>query len=148
MPQSLANVLVHLVYSTKDRAPCLTREVRMDLFPYAGGVLRNMQCPLLQIGGIEDHLHMLIRLPRTMTLAQVVEKTKTSTSKWLKTRGLHDFAWQSGYGAFSIGTDQTERTVSYIQTQEEHHHTISFQDELRGLMREAGIELDERYVWD
>lgn len=148
MPQSLANVLVHIVYSTKDRAPSLTREVRDDLFPYVGGILRNIECPLLQIGGVEDHVHMLIRLPRTMTLAQVVEKTKTSTSKWLKTRGPSSFAWQAGYGAFSIGAGDTDRTIGYIQAQEDHHRRTSFQDELRTLMAEAGVVLDERYAWD
>jgi REP element-mobilizing transposase RayT len=148
MPQSLAKVLVHIVYSTKDRTPNLRREIRAELFPYTGGILRHIECPLLQIGGIEDHVHMLIRLPRTMTLAQVVEKTKTSTSKWLKTKGLPDFAWQAGYGAFSIGANDIDRTVRYIQSQEEHHRKMSFQDELRALMAEAGLEMDERYAWD
>jgi putative transposase len=148
MPQSLANVLVQIVYSTKDRTPNLSPETRAALYPYTGGVLRNMETQLLQIGGVEDHVHLLVRLPRTLTLVQVVEKTKTSTSKWLKTRGLPEFAWQAGYGAFSIGASDAERTINYIQTQEQHHRTVSFQEELRTLMREAGIEVDERYVWD
>lgn len=83
-----------------------------------------------------------------MTLAQVVEKTKTSTSKWLKAQGTADFAWQAGSGAFSIGANDTERVVSYIQAQEERHRTVRFQDELRALMGEAGLAMDERYVWD
>ena len=148
MPQSLAHVLVHIVYSTRGRTPYLTPEVRDMLYPYTGGVLRNIECPLLQIGGVEDHVHMLIRLPRTMTLAQVVEKTKSSTSKWLKTKGLPDFSWQAGYGAFSVGISEIERTVRYIQSQEGHHRRVSFQEELRALLLEAGIEVDERYVWD
>jgi len=148
MPQSLAIVLVHIVFSTKDRAPRLTADVRASLFPYIGGVLRNVECPLLQIGGVEDHVHLLVRLPRTMTLAQIVEKTKTSTSKWLKTQDLDGFAWQAGYGAFSVGADGADRAIRYIQSQEDHHRKVSFQDELRALMREAGLEIDERYVWD
>jgi putative transposase len=148
MPQSLANVLVHIVFSTKDRTPWLSPDIREALFPYLGGILRNIECPLLQIGGVEDHVHLLIRLPRTMTIAQFVEKVKTSTSKWLKTRGVSEFAWQAGYGAFSIGASDTETTVRYIQNQEEHHRKVSFQEELRALLREAGIEFDERYVWD
>ncbi len=148
MPQSLANVLVHIVFSTSGRTPNLTREVREALYPYIGGVLRNIDCSLLQVGGFEDHVHLLIRLPRTMTLAQVVEKTRTSTSKWLKAKGLTAFAWQSGYGAFSVGTGEADRTIRYIQGQEEHHRTVSYQEELRVLMLEAGLEIDERYVWD
>jgi putative transposase len=148
MPQSLANVLVHLVFSTRDRAPHLTPELRHDLFPYTGGLLRNIECPLLQIGGVADHVHILIRLPRTMTLAQVVEKVKTSTSKWVKTKGLQDFAWQAGYGAFSVGNRDLDQVMAYIQSQEEHHRQVSYQDELRLLFREAGIDFDERYVWD
>jgi REP element-mobilizing transposase RayT len=148
MPQSLANVLVHIVFSTKDRAPVLSREIRNDLFPYFAGVLRNIDCPLLQVGGVEDHVHLLIRLPRTMTLAQVVEKAKTSTSKWLKTKGLPGFAWQAGYGAFSIGSRDIDVVIAYIQSQEEHHYRRGFQDEVRELLRDVGLEIDERYIWD
>lgn len=148
MPQSLANVLIHLVFSTRDRCPYLTREIREELFPYLGGLFRNIECPVLQIGGVEDHVHILFRLSRTITLAQVVEKTKSSTSKWLKTKGYHDFAWQAGYGAFSVSQSQAGHVVAYIQGQEDHHRVLSFQDELRALFTEAGIELDERYVWD
>lgn len=148
MPQSLANVLVHLVFSTKDRTPYLTSDIRRELFPYMGGVLRNIECPVLQIGGVEDHVHILLRLSRTISLAQLVEKTKTSTSKWIKTKGPADFAWQAGYGAFSVQQNETDRVIRYLQGQEEHHRTVSFQDELRGLLNEAGLAFDERYMWD
>jgi len=148
MPQSLANVLVHLVFSTRDRTPWLTGDVREELFPYMGGVLRNIECPVLQIGGVEDHIHILLRLSRTVSPAQLVEKTKTSTSKWVKTKGPTDFAWQAGYGAFSVGQSQTEGLIRYIQGQEEHHRTVTFQDELRTLFAQEGIAFDERYVWD
>lgn len=148
MPQSLANVLVHLVFSTKDRTPYLTNDLRRQLFPYMGGVLRNIECPVLQIGGVEDHVHILLRISRTITLAQLVEKTKTSTSKWIKTKGPIDFAWQAGYGAFSVGQGESDRVVRYIQGQEAHHRSVCFQDELRALFAEAGLVFDERYVWD
>jgi len=148
MPQSLANVLIHLVFSTRDRSPHLTREIREELFPYLGGLFRNIECPVVQIGGVEDHVHILFRLSRTITLAQIVEKTKTSTSKWLKTKGCPDFAWQAGYGAFSVSQSQASSVVAYIQGQEDHHRVLSFQDELRALFTEAGIDYDERYVWD
>lgn len=148
MPQSLANVLIHLVFSTRDRAPSLTSDIRAELYPYLGGLLRNIDCPMLQIGGVEDHVHILFRMSRTITLAQVVEKTKTSSSKWLKTKGRPDFAWQAGYGAFSVSQSQVCHVVAYIQRQEEHHRVVSFQDELRQLFADAGIDFDERYVWD
>jgi REP element-mobilizing transposase RayT len=113
-----------------------------------GGVLRNIECPVLQIGGVEDHVHILLRLSRAVSLGQLVEKTKTSTSKWIKTKGPTGFAWQAGYGAFSVGQGESDGVVRYIQGQEERHRTVSFQDELRMLLTEAGLEFDERYVWD
>lgn len=148
MPQSLANVLVHIVYSTYGRTPCLSHEVRGVLFPYTNGILRNIGCPVLQIGGTNDHVHLLLRLSRTLTLAQVVETTKTSTSKWIKTQGISEFAWQAGYGVFSVGQRESDEVIRYIQSQEDHHRRVSFQEELRALMKEEGLNIDERYVWD
>lgn len=148
MPQSLATVLVHAVFSTKDRTPWLTPELRQELHPYVVGVLANIGCPSIQTGGVEDHVHLLFQLSRTMSLAQVIERTKTSTSNWLKTKGPTDFAWQAGYGAFSVGPAEVDRIVAYIKSQEEHHRRVTFQDELRGLLRESGMDFDERYLWD
>jgi putative transposase len=139
--------LVYAVFSTKDRTPWLTPEIRQELHPYIVGVLANIGCPSIQTGGVEDHVHILFRLPRTVSLAQVIEKTKTSTSKWMKNKHAN-FAWQAGYGAFSVGTGEADRIVGYIQSQEEHHRNVSFQEELRGLLLEAGLEFDERYLWD
>lgn len=148
MPQSLARVLVHLVFSTKHRAAVLSTDVRSELYPYLGGVLRNIGCTTIQVGGVEDHVHLLFGISRTMTIAQVVEKLKTSSAKWLTSKGLPDFAWQSGYGAFSVGPLEANSVIAYIQNQEAHHRQISFQDELRALLAEAGVEIDERYIWD
>ena len=148
MPQSLSNILVHLLFSTKNRAPCLVQEIRNELFPYLGAVLRNSGCTPLQIGGVEDHVHILFRLPRTVTVAQVAEKSKTSSSKWLKGKDLPEFAWQAGYGAFSVGPSEKETVVRYIQDQEDHHREQDYKDELRRLLEEAEVEFDERYVGD
>src|SRR5581483_1141630 len=117
MPQSLARVLVHLVFSTKNRAPVLAPEVRAELHPYLAAVLANDDCPSLQVGGVEDHVHLLFSLSRTRTIAQVVENVKTSSSKWLKTKGtqLTDFYWQAGYGAFSVSRSQADEVVEYIR---------------------------------
>ena len=119
-----------------------------EVHAYLGGVLRNHNCNPIEIGGVEDHVHILLGLSRTMTIAQVTEQVKTSTTKWIKTKGDPDFSWQSGYGAFSVGVREVEQMTGYIRNQEAHHRTISFQDEFRSLLREAGLEFDERYVWD
>lgn len=148
MPQSLATVLVHVVFGTKDRTPWLTPEIRQELHPYVVGVLANIGCPSIQVGGVEDHLHILFRLSRTRSLADVIEKSKTSTSKWIKTKGPTGFAWQAGYGAFSVGSAEADRVVAYIKRQGDHHRKVTFQDELRGLLRESRTDFDERYLWD
>lgn len=150
MPQSLSNVLIHVVFSTKHRAPLLGAEIRQELHPYLVGIVRNNGCHSLQVGGVEDHVHLLVALSRTISIAQLVEHLKTGSSKWLKTKGpaLSDFSWQSGYGVFSVGASQADTVVRYIQHQEEHHHKTTFQEEFRKIVEEAGIELDERYVWD
>lgn len=150
MPQSLSNVLIHIAFSTKHRAPLIDPETRKELHPYLAGVVRNNGCHSLQVGGVEDHVHLLLALSRTVTIAQLVEHLKTGSSKWIKTKGPHlsGFSWQGGYGAFSVSAGEAERVIHYIQNQEEHHREITFQDEFRRLMEEAAIEIDERYVWD
>ena len=150
MPQSLARVLVHLVFSTKNRVPVLTPEIREELHPYLAVVLTNDGCPSLQVGGVEDHVHLLFALSRTRTIAEVVENVKTSSSKWLKTKwkALAEFHWQSGYGAFSVSRSQTDEVIDYIRRQEEHHKSRTFQQEYRRFLELHGIEYDEHYVWD
>jgi REP element-mobilizing transposase RayT len=150
MPQSLSNILTHLVFSTSHRDPKLNPEVREDLFPYFTGILRNIGCQTIQIGGVEDHVHILLNLSRTVTVADTVKALKGGTSGWIKDRWPRqkDFAWQAGYGIFSIGHSEVQSAVNYIATQQEHHQKVSYQDEYRELMTLAGIEIDERYVWD
>lgn len=149
MPQSLSNVVLHLVFSTKNRYPWITKDIRPDLNRYMTGTLANMGCPVIQIGGVEDHMHVLCALGRTITIAKTVEQAKTGTNSWLKDeRGLKDFSWQGGYGSFSVGRREVETLIRYIQNQEEHHKNVSFQDEYRALLHEAGIPFDEKYVWD
>jgi len=147
MPQPLSNVLVHLVFSTKRRNPRITPTIRRELNPYLTAVLKNHDCPALQIGGVEDHVHVLLQLSRKMSIAEVVEKVKTSSSKWAKPKDP-EFAWQAGYGAFSVSPFQSDGVIGYIQDQEAHHRGLSFQDEYRELLRLAGMALDERYAWD
>lgn len=150
MPQSLSFNLVHLVFSTKDRKPCLEPEVRTPLHAYLATIARNTNCECYRVGGVADHVHLAIRLSRTLTLAKLVEEVKVSSSKWIKTQSpdLHDFSWQRGYACFSVDTKDLPRLCGYIDRQEEHHQVKSFQEEYRELLAEAGIEFDERYVWD
>ena len=151
MPQSLAKILVHTVFSTKDRRPFLRgKSLRDELHRYMGGILTNHDCQPISIGGVEDHVHILSMLSRTCEAAEMVKEVKRSSSLWLKTKNpdLSDFAWQNGYGIFSIGQSQVETVQDYIAGQEEHHRKVSFQDELREFLRRYEIEFDERYVWD
>ena len=137
-----------MVFSTKQRTPWLTTGLREELYGYIVGLLRNQGCVPIQTGGVEDHVHILFGLSRTVTVAQVAEKVKSASSKWIKEKGLVEFSWQAGYGAFSISNGHVNAAVRYIQNQEEHHKSISYQDEFRALMEEAGMVIDERYVWD
>jgi REP element-mobilizing transposase RayT len=151
MAQSLAKILVHTVFSTKDRRPFLRdKAVREELHHYLGGILTNHDCQPLIIGGIEDHVHILSTLTRTGTAAELVKELKRGSSLWLKTKSsdLNGFAWQNGYGIFSIGFSQLEAVRTYIAGQEEHHRHVSFQDEFRQFLRRYEIGFDERYVWD
>jgi REP element-mobilizing transposase RayT len=150
MPQSLSRVLVHLIFSTKHRVPILTPAIQAELHPYLAVVLRDNECPSLQVGGVEDHVHLFFALSRTLTIAKVVEIVKTSSSKWIKTKGAEfaGFHWQGGYGAFSVSQSNADDVIRYIRNQEEHHRTISFQDEFRKFLELYQIEYDERYVWD
>jgi len=150
MPQSLSRLLVHLIFSTKNRVPALTPALCTELYPYLAATLRDTACPPLRVGGVEDHVHILFGLSRTLSVANVVEAVKTSSSKWIKTKGpeLGSFYWQGGYGAFSVSQSDVEAVIQYIDRQEEHHKRISFQDEFRKFLDRYQIPYDERYVWD
>jgi putative transposase len=129
MPQSLAKILVHVVFSTRDRLPLLAHvPLREELHRYIGGILGNLDCQPLIVGGVEDHVHFLSTLSRTCTVADMIKEVKRSSSVWIKTKdaALASFAWQAGYGAFSIGASQIEDVRAYITTQKEHHQKISF----------------------
>jgi REP element-mobilizing transposase RayT len=150
MPQSLANNLVHLVFSTKHREPWLIDAVRPELHAYLSTVFKNLKCPVLILNSVEDHVHILFSLRRTVALATVVEDAKKSSSKWIKTLSadLLSFAWQGGYGAFSVSESNVATVRQYIARPAEHHKKISFQDELRAFLKKHELEFDERYLWD
>ena len=148
MPQSLAAIYVHGVFSTKNRQPVFDNVAfRRDVHAYIAGVAKRLDCPALEIGGVADHVHVLARLGRTITVAEWMKETKRVSSAFVN-ETIKGFAWQSGYGAFSVSATDVDKIVHYIRNQEEHHKTFSFQDEFRKLLSEHGIEWDEEYVWD
>ena len=150
MPQSLSRILIHLIFSTKDRVPLLTPSIRAELHHYLAAILHDNDCPSLRVGGTEDHVHLSFGLSRTLPIAKVVEMVKTSSSKWLKTKSKEftSFHWQGGYGAFSVSQSDADAVIQYIDRQEEHHRRITFQEEYRKFLDRYQVTYDERYMWD
>jgi REP element-mobilizing transposase RayT len=151
MPQSLAAVYLHLVFSTKERRLFLQdRAMREELHKYIGGVSKTLECAPIRIGGVEDHVHVLARFGRTLSIAEWVKELKRLSSIWVHERGpLHaGFQWQNGYGVFSVSRSKLDDVTAYVEGQEDHHRRMSFQDELRAMLRKHGMEYDERYLWD
>ena len=150
MPQSLARLNVHLVFSTKYRERVLHDQVRNSLHAYMATVLANTGCSPVLINSVEDHIHILFDLGRTVAVSQAVEEVKKSSSKWIKTTGneFAKFAWQNGYGAFAVSESNVPAVRRYIADQQEHHRQKSFQDEYRAFLKRHGVAYDERYVWD
>jgi putative transposase len=150
MAQSLSSILIHLVFSTKNREPFITPEIEKELHPYMAKIFRELKSPSLAIDGTSDHLHILFSLGRVIKVADLVEEVKTESSKWIKTKGreFKNFHWQRGYGAFSIGQSNLVSLERYIYAQKQHHRRVTFQDEYRKFLNAYEIDFDERYVWD
>ena len=150
MAQSLSKVLIHLVFSTKRRAPLLPPTLYPALHAYAQGIFKKQKCHLIEVNNVADNVHMLFDLHRTEALSNVVMHVKKGTSRWLKEQSpeFRDFDWQEGYGAFSVGRSQRDDLVAYIRNQQRRHARIAFQDEFRKFLDIYEIEFDERYVWD
>lgn len=142
---SFVSCLMHCVFSTKDRKPHLSPEIRQDLQPYLGGICRNNKMKSPMIGGVEDHIHILLSLPSTMSIAKAVQLLKGNSSKWIHETfpSLKSFEWQEGYGAFSIGVSGIDATTKYIQDQANHHKRRSFKDELRTILKKHGLDFEE-----
>jgi len=150
MPQSLSNIILHIIFSTQYRAPMIPTEQAADLYRYLAAIARAHGCPAHRIGGTENHVHICCSLARTLTCAKLVEEIKTGSSKWMKLQlpQAAGFAWQHGYGAFSVGESQLETLKRYIENQPKHHARFSFEEELREMLRRYGVSYDERYIWD
>ena len=150
MPLSLSLVVIHIIFSTKERRSILDSKTRPKLHAYLATVARDAGCECYRAGGVADHVHLAIRLSRTLTIADLVETLKTSSSKWLKTESLAlaSFSWQRGYGCFSVGPTDLDSLCAYIDRQPEHHRVRTFQDEFRMFLKKYGVEYEEAYVWD
>ena len=150
MPQSLSKVILHIVFSTKDREPWLGLDVRARMHAYLATVCRDLGGEVVRVGGVADHVHIVTTLPRTLSQAQLIEQAKKISSKWVKTVDVRyrGFFWQRGYGAFSVSPSQLEAVLQYVDAQQEHHRTRTFQEEYRELLHRHGVDFDERYVWD
>lgn len=150
MGHTFTDILIHAVFSTKQRVARITPEVQARMFPYVGGILRAEDCALLAIGGMPDHVHILVLLHPGRAIADVMRVVKSRSSGWVHDTfpGAEEFAWQAGYGAFSVSQSNRARVVQCIETQAEHHRTRTFQEEFLELLRRHEVEFDERYVFD
>ncbi|HEY0740107.1 MAG TPA: IS200/IS605 family transposase [Chryseosolibacter sp.] len=149
MGQSLVNVYVHIVFSTKYREPIIYPEVESELHQYLGGVCNRLDCQSLNVGGYVEHIHILCKLSKKITLMKLVEEVKSHSSKWIKTKDarLKHFGWQDGYGAFSVDHHHVDVIRNYITNQHEHHSKKKFQKEYLEILDENGVNFDERYLW-
>jgi len=147
MSDTFSNLSVHVVFSTKDRIPLMTRRVRKRIFPYIGGVIKGLGGTVIAIGGMPDHAHLVSRLPTNMCVADFVRKVKSNSSKWMKERETNvKFGWQCGYGAFSVSQSVVSSVAQYVRNQERHHRLRSFEDELKMLLTRHGINFDKRHL--
>ena len=142
---SFVSCLMHVVFSTKERRPWITADIQDRLWPYLGGIARENKMKALKVGGVEDHVHILLSLPSTLAIAKAVQLLKGNSSKWIHETFLmlKTFEWQEGYGAFSIGVSGIDDTVKYIENQAEHHHKQSFKDELKAFLKRHALEYEE-----
>ena len=150
MPQSLSQIYLHIIFSTKNRLPFIKPEIEPELYAYMATIFDQLSCHAHKIGGTENHIHIACNLSRTVKVSHLLEKVKKGSSKWIKTKGLEykKFYWQVGYGAFSFGRSQLGQVLDYIGKQKEHHQKVTFEVEYLAFLKKYDVEYDERYVWD
>ncbi len=150
MPQSLSKVILHIVFSTKNREKTIPEHVQHMLYAYIAGIAKLNSSYTFKVGGTTDHVHVACTLPRTMTISDLVQEIKQSSSKWIKDKHpvCRTFEWQNGYAVFSVGQRQVDGLVRYINEQKQHHHRRPFKDELRDLLEQYEVDYDDRYLWD
>ena len=147
MSQSLVSNRVHIIFSTKARKTLITADAKDALWRYIMGIGKNLDLPILAVGGMPDHVHLLVAIPPNRTISETIQKLKANSSRWMKSR-VPGFAWQRGYAAFSVSTSSVDATVEYIRNQERHHARRDFKRELLDFLAKNGVAYDERYVFD
>ncbi|CAN5412998.1 IS200/IS605 family transposase [soil metagenome] len=150
MAHTFTNLLTHLIFSTKDRVPCIKVDLKPNLFAYLGGIVREIRGKAYAIDGTADHVHILVSLPPSIALSDAVRIIKTNSSGWAHDQGVshRTFAWQIGYGGFSVSKSNVPDVIKYIQSQEEHHRKVSFKEEFITFLEKHEIEYDTRYIWE
>ncbi len=147
MSHTYISQYVHCVFSTKKRLDRIPDDIRTELWAYIGGIARTNNSKAIAVGGTANHIHVLLSIPATTTIARMMQMIKGGSSKWLHETIGKEFAWQEAYGAFTIGVSQVKQTVAYINSQAEHHAKRNFEDEFRAFLKAHGIEFDEKYVF-
>jgi putative transposase len=150
MTQSLVKILIHAVFSTKNRENLISQQIEPQLFGYFSGIVENNKSKLILANGTENHVHLLISIGKTLSISELIGDIKRDSSVWIKKQDLqfNNFRWQEGYGAFSVGQTQVDEVLKYIGKQKEHHQEKTFENEMRGFYRKYQVEFDEKYVWD
>ena len=150
MAQSLSQLHIHIIFSTKNHFPFIKPAIEEELYAYMGGTIKKIGGIPFVINGTADHVHIFAALPKTTALSKFIEDIKRSSSRWIKTKGTnwHNFGWQNGYAGFSVSSSQKHTLERYIANQKEHHKTLTFKNELRKFLHEYNIDYDERYLWD
>ena len=150
MASTYTNLLYHIVFSTKNREALIVPRLREELYPYIGGIIRGEGGTLLEIGGMPDHIHVVAKFKADPSVALMIKTFKAKSSKWVNERPGRKgrFAWQTGYGAFTVSASQLAKVRQYVRDQEEHHRVVSFKEEFITLLKKHGVEYDERYLWD
>jgi REP element-mobilizing transposase RayT len=149
MSHRFTSLFTHLIFSTKDRFPHLDRDIAPECLAYMGGIIKNIGGRRIAVGGVADHVHLLLDVPATMALSDLVRTIKSNSSRWIhEDKKRPKFAWQKGYAAFSVSRSAVDNVVRYIRNQEAHHGRVSYQDEVRAFLKKHGMECDERYMWE
>lgn len=150
MSQSLSDIILHIVFSTKERRSFIDSNIENELHSYLTKVCKTLDSPVIQINGMPDHVHILLILGKNIALSKLISEIKSNSSRWIKTKGnqYNDFSWQSGYGVFSISRRNIDSIINYISSQKEHHKKITFKDELIKLLKKGNLKFDEKYLWD
>jgi REP element-mobilizing transposase RayT len=147
MSHTFTNLLTHIVFSTKERLPLITNEIKPELFAYIGGLVKELKSKPVIINGMSDHVHLLVSLPPTVHVSEAMRFVKANSSKWVTEKFGKPFEWQKGYGAFSVSRSNVDAVVKYIQNQEQHHRRFDFRTEFISLLRKNDIDFDEQFLW-